>query len=161
MASRFEVNNKMIFVIPAILAVNPDISDSAKILYCIIRQLSYKSGYCYASNSYLASAVGKSEVSVSRNIKALKKFRYLKVIYSGKYYSGRKIYIVPVSEIPNSTELIRFQDVLDELSSKLTLPYSERKDFHKNSTSDSSDNELDRGTLIKNDKPIVKNDWHL
>jgi hypothetical protein len=88
-------------VIPGDVLDDENLSDGAKILYGKIARLSYKSGYCWASNSTLSGT--KSENTASRNVKMLEKFGYVKCVYENKM-QDRKIYICKIdSHIDDET----------------------------------------------------------
>jgi hypothetical protein len=79
--------------IPGDVLDNDDLPDDAKILYGKIARLSYKNGYCWASNGTLSGK--KSERTTTRNIKLLEKFGYVKCAYEDNGYT-RKIYICEI-----------------------------------------------------------------
>lgn len=56
------------------------ISQSAKLLYCLVTALQAECGYCYASNRYLADGIGlESEASIKRLLRELSEAGYLAV----------------------------------------------------------------------------------
>jgi hypothetical protein len=82
-------------VIPGVILDNDNLPDSAKILYGKIARLSYKNGYCWASNSTLSGT--KSGNTASRNVKLLEKFGYIRCIYENKM-QDRKIYLSEIND---------------------------------------------------------------
>jgi hypothetical protein len=79
--------------IPGDVLDDDNLPDGAKILYGKIARLSYKNGYCWASNNTLAGT--KSGKTASRHIKLLEKFGYIKCFYENNM-QVRKIYICHV-----------------------------------------------------------------
>jgi len=61
-------------MIPAFVHFHEEICANAKLLYGLICGLSFKFGYCYASNSYFSRLYNTSESTVSRWVAELAKF---------------------------------------------------------------------------------------
>jgi len=70
---------------------NKNISPSAKLLYANLLLLSYKNGYCYANNKYLADILNVSTRTISKLIKILKDEKLIKINYDENH--KRNIYI--------------------------------------------------------------------
>lgn len=66
-------------VIPAKVRYDPQLRDSAKLLYSEITALANASGYCFACNNYFANLYNKSAKTISELIGQLKKLGYIKV----------------------------------------------------------------------------------
>ena len=66
-------------IIPFPVLEHPDLSDGAKLLYGRITMLQKSTGYCFASNAYLANLVGKKADTVSRLISQLQAAGFLRV----------------------------------------------------------------------------------
>jgi hypothetical protein len=64
----------------------------ARFLYGMILTLSSKNGYCYASNKYLAHAMECDSRSITRYIKLLQSFNYIKI---DKTISNSRV-IIPI-----------------------------------------------------------------
>ena len=62
--------------IPGDVLEDDNLPDGAKILYGKIARLSYKNGYCWASNEALSGT--KSGKTASRNIRLLEKCGYIR-----------------------------------------------------------------------------------
>lgn len=75
-------------VIPATILYDKELSANEKMLYAIISQLAIKTGFCYASNSYLAETLGVSIRAVSKWINKLIQKEYLD--YKYEYEPGTK-----------------------------------------------------------------------
>ncbi|MBQ6358930.1 MAG: helix-turn-helix domain-containing protein [Clostridia bacterium] len=58
-------------VIPARVLYDPILKDKAKLLFGVIRSLSSREGYCWASNAYLCSILGISKSCLGEHLKAL------------------------------------------------------------------------------------------
>jgi hypothetical protein len=86
--------------IPGDILDDDRISDGAKILYGKIARLSYKTGYCWASNKFLAGI--KTENTARRHIKELIDAGYLKSVFDAG--GTRKLYICEInSKIEDDT----------------------------------------------------------
>jgi len=68
------------------------ISDGAKILYGKIARLTYKTGYCWASNKFLANT--QTERTIERQIKELEDAGYIKRCFNAE--GTRQLYICEV-----------------------------------------------------------------
>jgi hypothetical protein len=66
--------------IPREIALSPNLSGDAKILYGHILSLSYRDGYCFATNAWFAKAFGKHERTVKRWIAELVDAELLRVV---------------------------------------------------------------------------------
>lgn len=82
--------NEKYIIIPVELVCDNNISSSTKILYGVIKSLSYKEGFCFASNSYLASIVNLDNRTITRHVSILLKNGYIKIMYNNE--NIRKIY---------------------------------------------------------------------
>ena len=77
--------------IPIRILEDQKLTSTAKILYGRLKLLSHKDGYCYASNSHLASLLNVSNRTITRLIKQLELLGYIKLVYCDSY--KRKIFI--------------------------------------------------------------------
>lgn len=68
-------------VIPAAVLYDEDLSTTEKLLYGFISQLANATGYCFASNKYLAELLNLSKSTISRGVNNLVKKGYLKYEY--------------------------------------------------------------------------------
>jgi len=66
-------------VVPSALWLDPNIEPAAVKLYAIIRGLSDKYGYCYASNEYLAESINYRPTQLKKFLTDLKKHGYIEV----------------------------------------------------------------------------------
>lgn len=66
-------------VVPSALWLDPHIEPSAVKLYAIIRGLSDRYGYCYASNEYLASSIGYKTTQLKKFLTDLKTHGYVEI----------------------------------------------------------------------------------
>lgn len=107
-------------VIPSYVRYNDQLCPNAKLLYAEIRALSNRSGYCFASNRYLADILHISERSIARQISQLAELGFVVVKVcrderNGKV-TGRKIfadvYSSPVEECDECSE----NDVLSNMT---------------------------------------------
>jgi hypothetical protein len=90
-------NNFREITIPGDILDDDRISDGAKILYGKIARLSYKTGYCWASNKFLDGT--KSGRSASRFIAELRGAGYICIV--NEYGKNRKIVICTVNSRVN------------------------------------------------------------
>ncbi|SCT27227.1 DnaD domain protein [Staphylococcus caeli] len=86
-------------IITANVRYDNRLTDSEKLLFAEITALSNKYGYCTASNNYFAKLYEVTKVTISRRIKKLKEYGYLKVefIRNGNEIKKRKLY--PLTEM--------------------------------------------------------------
>jgi hypothetical protein len=77
-------------IMPTVVACDPTLPDSAKILLSIVVSLTGKYGFCWASNSTLARLTGKSDRQVQRNLSILKKHKEIIVEVEANF--DRKIW---------------------------------------------------------------------
>lgn len=82
-------------IIPEIVAQDNRLKSFEKVLFGKIYGLSKGEGYCWATNSYLAKYFNVSKSCISRGIKTLSNFGYikLKVNMKEKNNTKRTIYI--------------------------------------------------------------------
>lgn len=73
------IDPSYIAIIPYPVLAHPELSDGAKLLYGRITMLQRSAGYCFASNEYLASQVGKKADTVSRLVSQLRDAGFLRV----------------------------------------------------------------------------------
>lgn len=79
------------YIIPAKLVENEN--STKALLYGLIVSLSNKSGYCWASNKFLADKLNKSKSLVSKYISELEKEKWLKTTTDKENGNKRKVYI--------------------------------------------------------------------
>ncbi len=81
--------------IPERIILDERLKDFEKLLFCKIFSLSQSSGYCWATNCYLADYFKVSKSCISRGISRLNKFEYinLKLDVKEKNKCKRIIYI--------------------------------------------------------------------
>lgn len=70
-------------IIPAPIRYNKELPAGAKLMYGEITALSNQNGYCYASNGYFADLYACSKQAISKWIKTLESFGYVKISYQG------------------------------------------------------------------------------
>lgn len=76
-------------ILPNKIAFDNSISDSSKILYCIISSLCSQKGYCWASNKYLAKLKGASVRAIQRWLSELEKY----IVFIDRMSNKRKIIV--------------------------------------------------------------------
>jgi DNA-binding Lrp family transcriptional regulator len=69
-------------IIPRKLLRDKSVSDGTKLIYCILENLSHRTGYCYASDQFLSEEIGKSITTVSRAIRDLKEKGFISIEYT-------------------------------------------------------------------------------
>lgn len=87
-------------VVETEILLDRSVAPNAKILFGIIRSLTRRDGYCWASNSYLAGLFGVSKSAVSGWIGQLEDRGYVRVEYErdGKQIKERRIYTARIPE---------------------------------------------------------------
>jgi len=73
-------------LIPASVFSDTKLSDSEKMLFGKLLGLTNKTGYCWASDRYLASLFDVSERSIQRRLNSLKKRGYIEIEQNGRRY---------------------------------------------------------------------------
>ena len=81
-------------IIPMEVLLDKNLSDKAKLIYAELSSLDSKAGYAWCSNKYLAELFGVSIPTVSRAIKELNDYKYIKCEYETD--NARKIYLKKV-----------------------------------------------------------------
>lgn len=100
---QFKEKPRCYAVLSADIRFDRELSSTAKLIYAEIELLSRKSGYCFASNAYLAWLYGISERQVLSCIKALSERGYIK---TERMPSGeRRIFICAESAKKTSGEV--------------------------------------------------------
>ena len=89
-------------VLTAQVLYDTNITDTQKILYAIVSNLTNDTGYCYASNAYLAKMLNCSQETIRRHLSALERAGYMYRHMSLK--EGRTQRLLYVNSIP-PTEL--------------------------------------------------------
>lgn len=69
----------LFITLPAELARDNTMPDGAKLMYAFIASLSHLTGYCYATNAYLAEAANVSQRSAENHVRSLKNAGYIDV----------------------------------------------------------------------------------
>ena len=68
-----------LLTIPIELVMNPNIPESSKTLFGVFNLYKNKTGGCWASNSFLFSILRHNERTITRNIKILSDWHYIKI----------------------------------------------------------------------------------
>ena len=90
-------------ILTADVRYSTELNDFQKILISEITALTYKHGFCFASNSYFAKTFNKSVVSISRNISKIKKLGFINIEIDTKKGNHRRIYLLSNKSIPINT----------------------------------------------------------
>lgn len=69
----------LFITLPSELARDNTMPDGAKLMYAFIASLSHLTGYCYATNAYLAEAANVSQRSAENHVRSLKNAGYIDV----------------------------------------------------------------------------------
>ena len=93
-----EENKKSYYaIIPANVRYDKRLKANAKLLYGELTALSNQEGYCWAGNGYFAPLYDVSKETISRWVKQLKEFNYIRIEYiykdDSKEIEQRRIYI--------------------------------------------------------------------
>lgn len=96
-------------VVPNAVLYDERLKNGEKILYTFISSLSNKSGYCFASNTYLSKIVGVTKNTIKIYLKKLEDLNYINRSYKSCEDNDeveRKIYLV-YDELFNADEVAR------------------------------------------------------
>ena len=107
-------------IMPCEVIADKNISANEKILLSLIVVLSNANGYAWASNEYLADALGVNKNTISRSINNLVKAEYIETDIKLDY--KRKIYL--------STKMFRPLNKIDE-APKQNCVYNNKKEYNK------------------------------
>ena len=91
--------SEVYFITIPYFVYNSRLSDAEKITLGLLYSLSSKEGFCYASNSYLAEKLLKSEEAIKQTIKKLKKHGLIRVSDESKKTQTRKIFINDLTKL--------------------------------------------------------------
>jgi DNA-binding transcriptional regulator YhcF (GntR family) len=117
-------------VIPANVRYS-DLKANAKLLYGEITALSYKEGYCFATNRYFAELYGVTKNTVSLWVSQLHKkgFISIELIKKGEQITERRLYIINKIGIINNDDRANIKnDDLNNTRLNITNNISNRKD---------------------------------
>jgi hypothetical protein len=106
--------NQDYIVIPREIYANKNISPSARIIYGIILLRSHQTGYCWASNAYLAEQSGFAERSVSRLISELKNQGLLRIEQDPERKKIRRLYIANYDRIADKIGKVSLSDTASD-----------------------------------------------
>jgi len=81
-------------VIPPYIMADDNLSLTLKVLWGKINGLTGKTGYCFASNEWLAASLGRSKGTVKNNINTLVNDGYLERNFEGPGVKGRRLWPV-------------------------------------------------------------------
>ncbi len=106
--------NKGWCLIPPSIFNNSDLSDSEKLLFGKLLGLTNKTGYCWASNRYLADMFDVSERSIQRRIGSLEKKGFIELEQNGRRYiririEGDKSVVDGVTELSSDSIQLDFK----------------------------------------------------
>lgn len=127
-------------IIPANVRYDPRLTPNAKLLYGEITALCNEHGYCWAGNKYFSDLYGVSKTTVSKWIKSLIDFGYIKseLVYKNgtKEIDNRYITIVkdPIEEkLKGYTQKVKdpIEEKLKDNNTSLILQVNNKKDISK------------------------------
>ena len=121
-------------IIPSEIRYDKKLTTLSKLIYGEITALTNDKGYCWANNNYFAEIYSVSKDTISRAVKQLEKYNYIKCIYDKTKQNNekRKIYINKLN------------------TAKKSIPYSKKcgdsidkkvKDNNKNNNLNNKDSE--------------------
>jgi len=103
--------------IPNKILLDPNLTDVEVRVYLVIKMLSYKDGYCWATNHQLSDFIGKSFDSVNMALRRLKKKKYIVINTDQKRSPKRKIFTMQAW-----SELVYTDKVPKDCESSIQLP---------------------------------------
>jgi len=74
------------------ILLDPDLTDTEVRLYLVIKMLSYKDGYCWATNTQLGELVNKTDNAINLCLRRLKKKEYIVINTDFSRSPKRKIF---------------------------------------------------------------------
>ena len=97
------MNNKNYYtIIPSSIRYDKRLKSLSKLIYGEIAALTNDKGYCWANNNYFAEIYSVSKDTISRSVKQLEKYNYIKCVYDKTKQNNekRKIYIKKFNLVP-------------------------------------------------------------
>ncbi|EKV55809.1 hypothetical protein A966_13190 [Brachyspira hampsonii 30446] len=141
-------NNKNYYtIIPSNVRYDKRLKSLSKLIYGEIAALTNDKGYCWANNHYFAEIYSVSKDTISRSIKQLEEYNYIKCVYDKTKQNNekRKIYIKKFNYV----------------SAKKPIQYSENCDdgIDKKAEDNNKDNNLNnKDSRLKNTNQLNKAD---
>lgn len=83
--------------LPADVRYNSNLSPMAKLLYCEIRALSSKHGFCYAKNKYFEKVFEITDRSIRLLLQQLKENGYIEIFKATNDVNGKKYRIIMIA----------------------------------------------------------------
>ncbi|MEI0699561.1 helix-turn-helix domain-containing protein [Brachyspira intermedia] len=143
-------NNKNYYtIIPSVVRYDKRLKPLSKLIYGEITALTNDKGYSWANNNYFAEIYSVSKDTISRAIRQLEEYNYIKCIYdkSKQNNEKRKIYLnkkLSISKMPIRCS----KNCTDGIDKKLE---DNNKDNILNNKESESDNEKDSDKINKTD----------
>src|SRR5690554_5180023 len=81
-------------ILTAEVRYDRNISDKAKLIYAELTALSNQFGYAWPSNKYLADLYNVTELTITRLINQLKKYKYIQVVYENTSSGTKRVIII-------------------------------------------------------------------
>ncbi|KLI60461.1 helix-turn-helix domain-containing protein [Brachyspira hyodysenteriae] len=138
-------------IIPSAVRYDKRLKPLSKLIYGEITALTNDKGYCWANNNYFAEIYSVSKDTISRAVRQLEEYGYIKCIYdkSKQNNEKRKIYI---KKSVSSKKSIRYsKNSTDGIDKKVE---DNNKDNNLNNKESESDNKKDSDKINKTDKKI-------
>ena len=88
--NKVELKNMPYVEIPFEILQDKDLTDSELRLYMIISFLTYKTGYCYASNNYLGDMLGIKTRAVQTRLQKLEEKKYIFKSFEQNRWSAKQ-----------------------------------------------------------------------
>lgn len=96
------MNNKNYYtIIPSNVRYDKRLKSLSKLIYGEISALTNDKGYCWANNNYFAEIYSVSKDTISRSVKQLEEYNYIKYVYDKTKQNNekRKIYIKKFNQV--------------------------------------------------------------
>ena len=136
------MNNKNYYtIIPSSIRYDKRLKSLSKLIYGEIAALTNDKGYCWANNNYFAEIYSVSKDTISRSVKQLEKYNYIKCVYDKTKQNNekRKIYIKKFNLVPAKNPIQYSENFSDGIDKKA-------EDNNKYNNLNNKDSELKKDT---------------
>ena len=139
-------------IIPMEVLISKELSDKAKLIYAELSSLDSKAGFAWCSNKYLAELFDVSVWTISKCIKELVEFKYIKCEYETD--NARKIFLIKpiVKNLKTYSEKSKNPNVKNHK----TLCEKQQTPIVKNANKESIDEKVNKESIKENNNSGAK-----
>ncbi|KLI42096.1 hypothetical protein SZ40_10485 [Brachyspira hyodysenteriae] len=135
-------------IIPSAVRYDKRLKPLSKLIYGEITALTNDKGYCWANNNYFAEIYSVSKDTISRAVRQLEEFNYIKCIYDKTKQNNEKRKIYIKSSVSSKKSIRHSKNPTDGIDKKVE---DNNKDNNLNNKDNESDNKKDLDKINKTD----------